>query len=261
MTPARTAEEFVAAISGVIRRVPQLHEGVSCPFCLGPKDLSPSGPECTGCRRRLAAVPGPLRRMVVPLTVGVMGSPWYSRARRYKEPPPDQTSQLELAAVLHLFTRENADRFAGMLGGPIDLVTVVPSTRVPPPVPHPLRLVVRQSSRLLAMHADVLTAQAVTGAAPHFYNPQRFRLADDAPRLAGRRVLLVEDTWFTGSCAMSAAAVLAAAGASVVVAPIIRAYDPAFTADNHPYLRHAGTHWYASRWPRAESVLDDLMGL
>ena len=124
-----------------------------------------------------------------------------------------------LAAVLWRFLAEherciadaaNTDRF--------DLVTTVPSSDRARDERHPLRQIVgglvgptreRHARLLRRSDADV---------PPRSFSERKFRTTD---RLTGQAVLLIDDTWTTGSSAQSAAAALKHAGAGPVAAVVI----------------------------------------
>ncbi|MBP2475603.1 putative amidophosphoribosyltransferase [Crossiella equi] len=102
-----------------------------------------------------------------------------------------------------------------------DLVTVVPSTRGR--VPHPLHLLLSKSiTRTSSRFVDVLNA--VPGYTGREFAPERFHVQAD---VTDRNVLLVDDTWTSGSHAQSACAALKLAGAAKVGVLVLgRHFEP-----------------------------------
>jgi len=112
---------------------------------------------------------------------------------------------------------------AAELGGDWDVVTYVPSTKQRPGV-HPVTDVALNVARVAADRADgsprrIKRVSLAAGPlnAERIANLDRFAVPDAArPVIDGKRVLLVDDTWTTGTSQQSAAAALKAAGAASV---------------------------------------------
>lgn len=82
------------------------------------------------------------------------------------------------------------------------------------------------------------------------YLPEAFRVVAD---VSDGRILLIEDTWTTGSTAISTAGALLAAGAeSVVVLSLARKVNSDYWSDQHPYLAAMKRPWDPKFWPRDE---------
>jgi predicted amidophosphoribosyltransferase len=126
---------------------------------------------------------------------------------------------LGLAAVLwrHLAGHERClARAAGT--DAFTLVTTVPPSQRDRAETHPLHLLVAELVRpARERYARVLERSDVL-VDPHRFSDEKYTCRHD---LAGRSVLLVDDTWTTGANAQGAAAALRAAGAGAVGALVI----------------------------------------
>lgn len=125
----------------------------------------------------------------------------------------------ELAAVLwrHLAEHERclADQ-AGIDG--FTLVSTVPSGAREREAQHPLHRIVGGLVAPTRERYEPLLERSFLDVGPRQFSPQKFHARR---ALNGESVLLVDDTWTTGSSAQSAAATLKAAGAGVVGAVVI----------------------------------------
>lgn len=148
--------------------------------------------------------------------------------RSYKDGPADSTQQLfrlQVAALLARFIRHHALCIAGATGQQWDTVTVVPSGRARAGE-HPLEEALRRATALGALYKPLLVRSGV---------PLSPRAADDrkydvTENVHGRRVLLVDDTFTSGSSAQSAASSLQRAGANVVSVLVVgRVIRPEFS--------------------------------
>jgi hypothetical protein len=127
--------------------------------------------------------------------------------------------QMELAAVLWRFLREHESclaRNAGVAG--FDLATTVPSSDQTRDAEHPLRRIVGSDVGATRDRYEPLLARSGTLVADRKVDPGKYNPARD---LDGESVLLIDDTWTTGSNAQSAAAALKTAGASRVAVIVI----------------------------------------
>ena len=169
-----------------------------------------------------ADAPGLLADLVVPISYSPKGGPHYSRLCRYKTDAPGAAAAREvLRALLLTFLREHGPcvwRRAGM-PAPARLA-VVPSGqgRLGP---HPLTGLLAPLLVLAPATLAVRPGEPLGRA----LNPYRFRAG---PSVAGQSVLLVDDTWVSGSSAQSAAVALRLAGARHVAVVVLgRHVDPA----------------------------------
>jgi hypothetical protein len=123
-----------------------------------------------------------------------------------------------LKALLLVFLRDHcgcAWRLAG--GGAPTHLAVVPSTRGRPG-PHPLQAVVAPSFALPWAHLAIRARPEPPDADDRDLNLDLFTASQ---RLPHARVLLLDDTWTTGSRAQSATAALKLAGATRVVVVVL----------------------------------------
>lgn len=196
--------------------VPPAGRGV-CRVC---RDLIPRGyTYCRHCRDARAA------DVVVPISLCIRGSALHAALRGYKDGTQQRVRDLHahrLAALVDEFLDGHERCLAAAARArTFDAVTVVPSSS---PVrdelrPNLRRLAAELASTTRSRHRRLLMA---TGAVPATvgFDRRRYLASPDA---AGQQILLLEDTWVTGSRAQSAAAALRAAGAvSVAVVAIGR---------------------------------------
>jgi hypothetical protein len=104
--------------------------------------------------------------------------------------------------------------------GPWSVVTFVPSAKLPGPA-HPTAALARQVVGHNDPHANRMTLDIGPGinAGGRSVRADRFTVPDDyLSRIRGRHVLVIDDTWISGSKVQSAAVTLKNAGASDVTA-------------------------------------------
>jgi hypothetical protein len=241
---ARTAEAEYEAHRASFLSVPPLEPYVTCEACLGPVARFA---RCYGCSSIFnAGAPEQLAGRIVPMTVALNPSPWYSRLVSYKGMQPG--NGIVLAAVAHLFVTFHMPRLVALLGGPVDAYTIVPSTRGVEFEQQALRKVV-QVSGLRGKFFQLLRHAKGTAIPRQSYAPKAFPVIESVN--AGRIVLL-EDTWVSGSKALSAAGALLEAGAeSVVILPIARMVEAkGYFTDDHPYFTRMRHPYNIMAWPR-----------
>lgn len=233
---ANTGEYF-----GVVRRhlrgVPHRQHETVCSRCLGPK--SDAYGQCVGCLHLFVRNGASWLEdvHVVPVTVAENPGAWYSHLIGYKGVRPELRATV--VSVYWSWFAHFQSEITATLGGPPDGIVVTPSKRGVAPAAQPLR---RTMAMVAALPPLVNGLRFRDGATlpRHGFDPTVFEATPAA--IDGKRLLLVEDTWVTGSTAMSAAGALRAAGAEVVlVSPIARLYDPRaserFLGSDHPYPR------------------------
>ena len=199
---------------------------MDCRTCRGPVQAGFS--RCYQCDLAHARCGGLLADVVAPVAYAVKGGRLAGDLWRYKSGAAGATEAgARLAAMLDRFLREYGGqvwRAAGMTAGP-GLAAVVPSGQGRPG-PHPLLGIVAS-----CVDVPIVPLAAAPGAAPRGRG-----LADGVAAswltvggaVAGTDVLLVDDTWVSGSSAQSAAAALKAAGARRVALVVLgRHVDPA----------------------------------
>jgi len=186
-----------------------------CSICSGP---SRAGSDvCWCCVQVCCALGVKPERLppVVPLALYEKGDPWNVVLRRYKDAP--------VGVARRHFRDLLADRVAGFMrlhgecleqaAGGFDSTCAVPSSR-PGRLhcAHPLEGILLHVPGFAAMPQVRMAATGVP--ARHLRpSPAAFSVADGAD-LRGRRVLVVDDSWVTGSRALSAVSALVSAGAT-----------------------------------------------
>ena len=195
-----------------------------CRTCRGPAGAGFA--RCYQCELALSEAGGLLADAVAPVGYAVRGGPLAEDLRRYKS---DRATAAEVAAAAARL-RELLAGFlarrgpsvwaaAGMTGGPA-AVAVVPSGQGRPGA-HPLAGLVRSCVALPRVRLAVVPAEIHTRGV----NPHWVRVGDP---VAGRDVLVVDDTWVSGGSAQSAAAALKLAGARRVAVVVLgRHVNPA----------------------------------
>lgn len=163
-----------------------------------------------------------LADIVVPVSYSVTGTGYARTLWLYKSDAPDRdAARRALRAMLLVFLHDHGRCIwtRARMVAPTH-VAVVPSGRGRPG-PHPLRTLVQP---YLALPWADLAVCAREPVQPRDLDPGRFR----APaRLAGAGVLLLDDTWTSGSSAQSAAIALKRAGARrVAVVTLGRHVNP-----------------------------------
>jgi len=119
----------------------------------------------------------------------------------------DQEASETISLILDEFFRHRGSQL--LTEASVDAIVVVPSTVRPPP--HPLEVVLRVAS---LSGVEISRPLIRTGAEVRhrFANRDAFKATED---VSGRRLLLLDDVYTTGSYAQSASYALRAAGAEV----------------------------------------------
>jgi hypothetical protein len=166
--------------------------------------------------------PGWLADLVVPISYAPKGGAHYTRLCRYKTDAPDAAAARAVLRALFLtFLRDHGPCLWRRAGMPVPArLAVVPSGQGRPG-PHPLTGLLAPLLALVPAPLTIRPGQPLGRA----LNPGRFRAG---PSVAGQGVLLVDDTWVSGSSAQSAAVALRLAGARQVAVVVLgRHVDPA----------------------------------
>jgi hypothetical protein len=203
---------------------PQAGSTRLCPVCRGPAGSGRA--RCFQCDLHWQCAASSLADVVVPVAFAIKGTVHARRLWQYKSPrvtAPEATAHAAtIRAMLLVFLRDHGPclwRSAG--SDPPTHVAVVPTARRRPGK-HPLR-------SLLEGYLTIPWARLVPtpdGERLRDLDPDRFRAA----RLPAARVLLIDDTWTTGSSAQSAAMALRAAGVSSVVTVVLGRHVSALMA-------------------------------
>jgi hypothetical protein len=172
---------------------------------------------CYQCDLHAQCAPGSLASVVVPVAFAIKGGShaqflWQYKSARLTAETVERAA-LTVRALLLVFLHDHGPclwRAAG-IPGPTHLA-VVPTARGRPGT-HPLRALVAE--HLTGPWAELRARPG--GEQVRDLDPGRFRAA----ALPGARVLLIDDTWTTGSSAQSAAMALRRAGADAVVTVVL----------------------------------------
>lgn len=220
-TARETTWETLRRRSRVYPPEPPGRAGV-CAVCRGP--AGPGYTRCYQCARHQALGPGLLADAVVPISYAVKGTAFAADLWRYKagggsatDPAAARTS---LRALLLAFLRDHGGcvwRQAGMTAP--GCLAVVP-TGCGRPGPHPLVELAGPFLRLPRARLVIRPGRQGRDPDPSRFYTERGRLEAN--------VLLLEDSWVSGSSAQSAAAALKRAGARRVAVIVLgRHLDPA----------------------------------
>lgn len=196
------AGQVIVPLRGALMPVPAQPQDGVCAICHS--SANPGFGTCRPCEA--AAWLGPPE--FLPIALSVHGELLHAHLRGYKDSPSvtvrDRMS-LRLAGVLAIFMAHHE----GCVGE-WDIATYVPS-----PGRVALQPVVSRVRRFAGRHRQVLAARPDAG--QRALDPGQFAVTED---VAGRRVLLLDDTFVTGAKLFSAVAALRQRGA-VVVGPIV----------------------------------------
>ena len=218
-----------------------------CRVCRGP--AAGDRRVCFACRvvaRRLGLPLAP----VEPVRLCPLPSPLYTVLLGYKESPVAEARlrfRAIVRALLVQFLLDHAGRLERSVGGPFDLVLVVPSTHRPGIAPLGLvdglgrdvagALPAARWAPGLLQRADVPDGPPpVAHMRP---DPAAFSLrAPDGDAVAGARALLLDDTYVSGARSQSAAAALLLGGvAATLIVPLGRVLRPDRVALHADFLR------------------------
>jgi len=191
-----------------------------CPICRGHRDETDDlCDSCTVCHQNLGSL-----HPVVPISLYAKPSTMRDRLRDYKDSDDASTRRRlsrDVAALIERFFIQHSESLAHRLG-PWDAVCVVPSTDREPP--HPL---VRALSDHDAGSLGPLKQFLRRGPGEIAHRKPDRRAFVPASRVAGRRVLLLDDVFTTGARSQSAAFALREAGAEVpAIVVVARRINP-----------------------------------
>jgi hypothetical protein len=212
---------LASAAGGYLRNVVR-EQGVTCRVCTTPVhgfDL------CWRCRqhRRIAG----LADVVAPLTYAIGDQPSAALVQRYKNDPVRDVREQHGHTInwLVLLGITLHERCIGAAAGlPVSLRLAIPSLTSRPGV-HPFMEIARTIS---AVGDGVELAAAPDSVCDRAIRSDKFVLRPEAS-LDGEHVLVLDDTWTTGSNAQSAALALRRAGAVAVSVMVVgRWLSPGF---------------------------------
>lgn len=200
---------------------------VTCEVCTGP--IEPRYSRCYRCKSdsdTAAVREMRLANLVVPLMYGVARSQSGYIMRNYKQALGTDRLRQQLRLLLALALTLHRACIETRIGRQIEVWTSVPSTigRIGE---HPLRVVARGAKPAPAEAVLLGQSRAPVGN-PRSYDPARW-MVQQPKVVAGRHVLVIDDTWTTGGHAQSAASVLLSAGAAAVTILVLaRWLDPTY---------------------------------
>ena len=223
-----TVEEYTDPYAASFIPVPSVRPGI-CSTCHSWSEALRDGGHhetCRSCRDTVAPIAAPVSP-VVPISLVRVGSPFYDALRSYKDSPsPDTraTFALRLGALLARFLRDHGDCVRAAAGADWDVITIVPSSGGRAGH-HPLEDVVGKARAQRALYQPLLELTRVVALEHRRADERAYRLTSD---VVGARVLLIDDTFTTGSRVHSAGAALTSGGADVVAsgAPSTRPSAP-----------------------------------
>ncbi len=214
-----------AATAG-LPAVPGPGPGV-CAACRGPARRGLA--RCYHCRLHAETAPGLLADVVAPVACAPKDSRLATDLWMYKSGRSgSREAGTALLAMLLVFLHDQGPRVWQRAGAAVpDCACVVPSGRGRPG-PHPLRALL---GGCLALPWAALVARPGGDPWARALDPGRFR----APRpVTGAAVLLLDDTWTTGSTAQSAVVALRRAGARSVALVVLGRHLPPAPAAGCP---------------------------
>lgn len=198
-------------VNPIVRPGPTL-----CPTCLGFR--RPGFPHCFGCDNNPT-----LLDAIVPITYSPHGEQMHHALREYKDGPTADVRwrfMRDITAVLWRFLRDHEPCLASASDAPgFSLVTQVPSASVARnDRPGGMRKILGEwCDHTTDRYRDVIQPTG-HGASERRFDPDRYKLAES---VAGENVLLVDDTWASGSKAQSAAHALKEGGAATVTGLVV----------------------------------------
>ncbi|MEK6374913.1 MAG: hypothetical protein AABO58_19735 [Acidobacteriota bacterium] len=247
---SKTTRDYLDQYREHFWQVPHEAEANVCRLCLGA--VPGTSEQCFNCYEilRRSAAPRSLRGRVVPMSIARNPGPWYWILESYKRGAFPEYAPV-VASLAHEWLKAHAAGLHELLGGEPDLLTIVPSKK--PRVTFDSQHL-RLALALVKPLAERLepTLECVNPGAYHRtkYAPEMFRASGAA--IAGKRIVLIEDTWITGATAVSAAGALLNGGAdSVAIVPIARDFRVQFHEEDHPYLARIARSYDVRSWPRS----------
>lgn len=211
---SRSYEDVTDRLIDALVPPPPAGDGV-CRFCHGATGHGYR--QCASCLRTSSQVSNPATT-IVPISLYTIPSPLHNTLRQYKDGRPGPARNelvLQVAGLIGRFLRDHRRCIAATTSRDFDTIVPVPSNR---PGPHPLE----QTLRILIALRDIVAPVLEVGTAPvdeqRNANDHAFRTRES---VAGRKVLVVDDTFVTGARVQSAASALTLAGADVVAALVV----------------------------------------
>lgn len=250
MSPLKTSREYLEELSPLLGSVPAAALDFVCSSCLGPASLRPDAPmwwpQCFPCKRLFDTAPPALGDRFIAATTVLDPSPWYTRLATYKRSAPALLPAI--ASVAWQFVHTHRDRFESLLGGQSDGIVLVPSTKG---TALELQGLYKAVSKAAPLREQLIPAARHSGTVVgrQRYVPLAFDV--DKQAVAGRRLIVLDDTWVTGARLISVCGALLDAGAqSVVPFAIARDVNAGWCGSDHPYRREMARPYNVADWPR-----------
>ena len=228
--------------------------GQTCTVCAGPA----TGELCRACRTARQAFGAQLADRVLTLAyVQARAHPRHQSEYTmwtYKQRPPITRSVENLSLMVLAATVLHGDCIARAAGWPWSAVTFVPSTHHPVER-HPLTELARQvrpsrpDQRFLRDLGPSAHNKARTVLPDRFTVPERYR-----PLVKGAHVLILDDTWVSGSNAQSATLAIRAAGADQVTVLCIGRWCPTDRPECRTLLAATATPYDPTVCPLGEDA-------
>lgn len=246
---AKTTRDYVKEYGAHFWQVPHERDENVCGLCLGA--VGGTYAQCFNCNEllRRSTAPASLQGRVVPMSIARNPGPWYTMLQSYKKGAWQEYAPV-VASLAYEWLTAHDGRLQELLGGTIDLLTIVPSKKpaVTFATQH-LRLALRLVKPIEERLVSTLECVDPAAYGRTKYAPEMFCVQGDA--VTAKRIVLIEDTWITGATALSAAGALLEGGAeSVVVTPIARDFRVQFHMADHPYLARIARTFNLQSWPR-----------
>jgi predicted amidophosphoribosyltransferase len=190
---------------------------------------------------------------VAPISYSIAGGQLHHALAGYKRLGGEvgRRLQVEVAALLWRFLAEHEECVARSAATTsFEIVTTVPSSSGERDEKHPLRRIVGDLVLPTRDRYERLLTRSAVEIPERAFDARRYEVVRP---LDGQAVLLVDDTWTTGSGAQSAAAALREAGAGQVAAVVIGRHVKREWRENERRLRAMARpfDWASCAWHRA----------
>lgn len=186
-----------------------------CRTCRGP--VGDNDTYCRPCLTHRRALGGSVADLVVPISYAIRGEQHAHNLRMYKAQHPDSgRAQVDLLALTYCFLAGHARCLFGADTRP-SAVALIPSTRGRPGA-HPL---CRIAAGLLSLPSAELIPNKAISADCRDARRDRFTLKPTPNARHKGAVLVLDDTWTTGSRVQSASYTLKQAGYAPVTALVL----------------------------------------
>ncbi len=209
-----TIAELTDAFASSLTVVPRVKPGI-CSLCHG---AAHAGTMCWSCHHTASRVDSPTA-LVVPISLCESRGQLHYALRKYKDArQPHVRNQFTrlLGALLARFLDSHTSCIESAAGFQWDYITTVPSTH-DRPGRRPLEDVVSRVRELAQRHTRTLDA----GVLPVKRLDPREENFEIVRKIRSDRILLVDDTFTSGTTVQAAASALNRAGATVVAAVVI----------------------------------------